>query len=169
MKTKNFFNIIFGTLIVACYQSQAIADFIVKRDYDFATLLPQTGKVTIRKPIQDLPAQSLFESCPPQSYLQDFAESTHFLVMVCRDRRNEFQKYWIQKNKKTGSILRLTAQDKPQSEPSLWKNGVYSVSLYIDGRSPELTNAYLESYNLKTQQGRAEALLYHYSEFYGSR
>ena len=92
--------------LVASYQPVAIAQDSFKRDYGFSTTLPQTGKVTIRKPITDLPAKSLFESCPKKSDLQEFAESTSFLVMICRDRQNDLQKYWIQKNKKSGKILR---------------------------------------------------------------
>ncbi|TYQ23991.1 hypothetical protein PseudUWO311_20740 [Pseudanabaena sp. UWO311] len=173
MKTKNCSNLIFGTLLgtllVASYQPFAIADDIFKRDYDFSTPIPATGKVTIRKPIQDLPKKSLFASCPVKSDLQDFAESTSFLVMICRDQKNVLQKYWIQKNKKTGSVLRLTAKDLPNSQPSVWKSGNYQVYLYHDGRNPQLINAYLESCNMKTKKGRAEALLYYYSKFHVSQ
>jgi hypothetical protein len=172
MKTKNCSDLIlgtvFGTLLVASYQPSAIADSVFKRDYDFSTPIPATGKVTIRKPIQDLPAKSLFAACPAKSNLQEFAESTSFLVMICRDRKNELQKYWIQKNKKTGSVVRLISWDFPNSQPSAWKNGNYQVSLYRDGRNPELINAYVESYNSKTKLGKAEALLYYYSKFHVS-
>lgn len=167
MSIKNYLITVLGMAIVASYQPQAIAEFTIKRDYEYQTPLPQTGKVTIRLPIQDLPVASLFESCPKQSYLQEFAESTHFLVMVCRDQKNDLKKYWLQKTKKTGKILRLTAQDQPYSQPSLWKSGDYQVNLYADGIGQG--NAYVESYNMKTEQGRGEALLYHYSKFYGSR
>jgi hypothetical protein len=172
MKTKNCSDLIlgtlFGTLLVASYQPSAIADEVFKRDYDFSTPIPATGKVTIRKPIQDLPAKSLFASCPAKSNLQEFAESTSFLVMICRDRKNELQKYWLQKNKKTGSVLRLTARDLPRQPYAGWKHGDYEVSLYGDGRNPELINAYVESYNRKTKLGKAEALLYYYSKFHVS-
>ncbi|PZV18953.1 MAG: hypothetical protein DCF20_02585 [Pseudanabaena sp.] len=169
MKSKNFWNVILGALIVASYQPLAIADEVFKRDYGFSTPIPATGKVTIRKPIKDLPAKSLFAICPAKSSLQDFAESTSFLVMICRDKKNELQKYWIQKNKKTGSVLRLTALDLPNSQPSAWTSGDYQVNIYRDGRNPQLINAYLESYNTKTKQGRAEALLYYYSKFHVSQ
>lgn len=166
MQTNLFLNVIFGTLLVASYQPLAIAQESFKRDYEFSTPISKTGKVTIRKPIQDLPAKSIFTSCPSKSSLQDFAESSSFLVMICRDQKNKAQKYWIQKNKKTGSILRLTAKDLPNSQPALWRSGDYQVYIYHDGRNPELINAYLESYNTKTKQGRGEALLYYYSYNY---
>jgi hypothetical protein len=173
MKTKNcldlIFGTLFGTLLVASYQPFAITDDVFIRDYEFSTPIPTTGKVTIRKPILDLPKKSLFASCPAKSDLQDFAESTSFLVMICRDQQNVLQKYWIQKNKKTGAVVRLTARDLPNSQPSMWKSGNYQVYLYHDGRNPELINAYLESYNMKAKKGRAEALLYYYSKFHVSQ
>jgi len=88
----------------------------------------------------------------------------NFLVIVCRDRRDNLQKYWIQKTKKTGKILRLTTKDEPNSQPSLWKNGDYQVTIYADGIGRG--NAYFESFNMKKQNGRAEALIYHYDKFY---
>ena len=166
--TKNCLNIVISMALIGSYQPNAIAQEF-KRDYEYKTPIPKTGQVTIRKPIQDVPTKALFESCPPKSYIYDFAESTNFLVMVCRDRTNDLRKYWIQKNKKTGSVLRLTAQDLPHSQPSVWKSGNYQVYLYHDGRNPELINAYLESYNVITKKGRAEALLYYYSKFYVSK
>ncbi|MEI6428279.1 MAG: hypothetical protein WCO45_07810 [Pseudanabaena sp. ELA607] len=164
MSIKNCLITIFGIALVASYQPQVIAEFTMHRDYEYETPLPQTGKVTIRLPIQDLPSAKLFESCPKKSYLEEFGESTHYLVMICRDQKNDLKKYWLQKTKKTGRILRLTAQDQPRSQPSLWKSGDYEVMLYKDGRGQG--NAYLESYNMKTQKGRGEALLYYYSKFY---
>lgn len=155
------------TALIGMAGSAIAGDF--KRDYEPTVPLAQTGQLTVRKPIRDLPAKSLFNRCPTVSHLEEFAESTHFLVMVCRDDRNDLKKYWIQKTKKTGKILRLTARDAPRSQPSRWKNGDYTVDLYSDGRRPEQLNAYVESYNTKTQQGQAEALLYHYSKFYDRR
>lgn len=136
----------------------------LKRDYDFKTPLPQTQRLTIRKSILALPATRLFERCPAHSHVEEFAESTHFLVMVCRDDQDNLKKYWIQKTKQTAKIIRLTARDQPRSEPSNWKNGDDEVYLYKDGLGH--LNAYLESYNSKTQQRWAEALLYHYWQFY---
>lgn len=159
---------VMGLLALIVIAGSAIAgDF--KRDYEPTAPLAQTGRLTIRKPIQVLPAKSLFDRCPAVSHLEEFAESTQFLIMVCRDDRNDLKKYWIQKTRKTGKVLRLTARDAPQSQPSGWKNGGYTVYLYSDGRQPEQLNAYVESYNTKTQQGQAEALLYHYSKFYDRR
>ena len=164
--TKNCLNIVVSMALIGSYQPNAIAQEF-KRDYEYKTPIPKTGQVTIRKPIQDVPTKALFESCPPKSYIYDLAESTNFLVMVCRDRTNDLRKYWIQKNKKTGKISRLSAQDQPNSQPALWESGDYSVYLYIDGVGRG--NAYLESYNKKSKQGRAEALLYHYSKVYDRR
>ncbi len=165
MKTQNFWNIIVGAVVIAsCQPLAAIAEISMKRDYEYQTPLPQTGQVTIRKPIKDLPANKLFESCPLKSDLQDFAESTNFLIIVCRDRQDNLQKYWIQKAKKTGKILRLTVKDEPNSQPSLWKSGDYQLTIYADGIGRG--NAYFELFNMKKQKGRAEALIYHYDKFY---
>ena len=153
-------------LMIGAMGAQA-EDF--KRDYTFSAPLPHTRRVTIRKVIQALPVSQLFDRCPVQSRLEEFAESTSFLVMVCRDDRNALKKFWIQKAKKSGKITRLTAEDKPNSQPSRWTIGDYSVAIYADGRNPEKLNAYLESYNTQTKQGRAEALIYHYSQFYDRR
>jgi len=109
MSIKNCLITIFGIALVASYQPSAIAEFTVNRDYEYKTPLPQTGQVTIRLPIEDLPVAKLFESCPKKSYLQEFAESSHYLVMVCRDKTNKLKKYWLQKTIKTGKVLRLTA------------------------------------------------------------
>ena len=166
MKLRHCFSLILGAAILLGAQSQAIA-FDLKRDYEFSTPLPQTGRVTIRKSIQALPATKLFERCPDNSRLEQFAESTHFLVVVCRDKRNQLKKYWVQREKKTGKTLRLTAQDEPQSQPSGWASGDNQFFLYADGRGR--INAYLEVYNLKKQTGWAEALLYHYDKFYDRR
>ena len=166
MLFKNWLITGLSIALVVSHHPNAIAEFTVKRDYEYKTPLPQTGRVTIRLPIQNLPVASLFESCPKKSHLQEFAESSNYLVMVCRDQANNLQKYWLQKTKKTGKVIRLTAQDRPNSQPSLWKSGDYQVTLYADGIGRG--NAYLESYNLKTQKGRSEALLYHYSKFYSN-
>jgi len=135
-----------------------------KRDYEPKIPLPQTQRLTIRKSIRALPATRLFDRCPTNSHLEEFAESTHFLVMVCRDDRDALKKYWIQKTKQTAKVIRLTARDEPRSQPSLWKNGDDEVDLYKDGVGK--LNAYFQAYNTKTQQGWAEALLYHYWQFY---
>ena len=166
MLLKNWLIAGLGITLIASYHPNAISEFTIKRDYEYKTPLPQTGRVTIRLPIQDLPVASLFESCPKKSYLQDFAESSHYLVIVCRDQSNNLLKYWLQKTKKTGKVLRLTTQDLPNSQPSLWKSGDYQVTLYADGIGQG--NAYVESYNMKTEKGRSEALLYHYSKFYNN-
>ncbi|CAN1211416.1 DUF928 domain-containing protein [Tumidithrix helvetica PCC 7403] len=165
MKIQHCFRFLFGIALIAGYQPSAIADEF-KRDYDFSTPLPQTGKVTIRKPLEALPLKSLFDRCPAKSHLEEFAQSTHFLVMICRDDTNDLKKYWIQKALKNGKVRKLIAEDRPNSQPVAWQSEDYKVSIYADGARPESLNAYLESYNTKTQQGRAEALLYHYSKFY---
>jgi hypothetical protein len=137
-----------------------------KRDHEFKQPLPQTKQVTIRQPLQALPSDRLFTKCPKNSQLAEFAESNNFLVMICRDLG--LKKYWVQQTKKTGKILQLTTQDRPRSQPSAWQSGDYQVSIYADSRDPKSVNAYLESYNTKTKQGRAEAIIYHYSDSYKS-
>ncbi|HEY9908306.1 MAG TPA: hypothetical protein V6D18_11965 [Thermosynechococcaceae cyanobacterium] len=164
MKIRSRLAVISGVMLLAFCASGARAEGF-QHDYAFSSPLPQTGRLTIRRPLRALPANQLFARCPAASRLEEFAESTNFLVMVCRDNRNALQKFWIQKAKKTGKITRLTAQDKPQSQPSPWTSGDYSVSIYADGARPEKLNAYLESYNTRTKQGRAEALIYYYSKF----
>ena len=139
----------------------------IKRDYETSTPLPQTKQVTIRQPLQALPSDRLFAKCPDRSQLTEFAESNNFLVMVCREGGDRgLTKHWLQKSKKTGKQMQLKAQDRPNSQPSAWKSGDYEVSIYSDGARPNLINAYLESYNTKTKQGRSEALIYHYATYY---
>jgi hypothetical protein len=168
MRIRYSFSLALNILLIAVYQPNLLAGDI-KKDYESSTPLPQTGKVTIRKPIQALPAKSLFNSCPAKSQLEEFAESTHYLIMVCRDASNNLKKYWIQKTRKTGEVLQLMVVNKPNTVPEGWKHGDYWVSLYGDGRSPELVNAYLTYWNPKIQQGRGEALIYYYSENYPPR
>jgi hypothetical protein len=165
MSIKNCLSLILGAAIFVSYHPLvAIAEPSFQRDYDYKTPLPQTGRVTIRRLLEDLPAENLFEKCPTRSKLQDFAESSNVLVMICRDQVNTLQKYWIQKDKRTEEIVRLKALDEPRMESVLFQNGDNSLYLYGDGLG--LINAYLESYNEQTKQGIGEALLYHYNEFY---
>jgi hypothetical protein len=163
MKIRYIFSFASSLALFAAFQSSAIAGEII-RDYEFSTPLPQTGKVTVRQPIESLPLKSLFDRCPTKSHLEAFAQSTHFLVMVCRDDVNDLKKYWIQKSIKNGKVRKITAQDLPNSQPVAWQSEDYAVSIYADSARPELSNAYIESFNTKTQKGRAEALLYYYSK-----
>ena len=168
MNIHSWFNLVASLMLIG-YSGTAQADDL-KRDYEATTPLPQTGRLTIRRSISALPADQLFDRCPAQSRLEEFAESTRFLVMVCRDDRDALKKFWIQKTKKTGTITRLTGQDQPRSQPTPFASGDYRVLIYADGAKPSQLNAYLESYNAKTRKaGRAEALLYHYSKFYDRR
>ncbi|MDX2256325.1 MAG: hypothetical protein NW214_12485 [Pseudanabaenaceae cyanobacterium bins.39] len=162
MHRLNLFHMIFsyGLLVMP---SMAIA-VEVNRDYEYQTPIPAIKQVTIRKPLSALPRQKLFAPCLGQSTLTEFAESTNFLVMVCRDRLNPSQKFWIQKNKVTGRIISLKAEDKPRSQPVPWESGNYTFSLYADGVGRG--NAYLEIYNTKTKIMVGEALLYHYDNYY---
>jgi hypothetical protein len=139
----------------------------IKRDYEASTPLPQTKQLTIRQPLKELPSDRLFAKCPANSQLTEFAESNNFLVMVCREGGDRgLTKHWLQKSKKTGKQTQLKAQDRPNSQPSTWKSGDYEASINSDGAKPNLVNAYLESYNTKTKQGRSEALIYHYAKSY---
>ncbi len=166
MNIKQLLGSTLGALLLSSVPSAAIA-FEMQRDYEYETPIPATQQVTIRKTLRDLPKNKLFEPCRPNSYLYDFAESTNYLVIVCRDRRNNLRKYWSQKHKVTGKVVRLVAEDQPRSQPSLWQSGDLRLFLYIDGAGRG--NAYLEIYNFKAQKGLGEALLYHYSKVYERR
>jgi hypothetical protein len=170
MKTqpKPWFPLVSSLLLLTAFPGLAQAGEM-KRDYEFSTPLPQTKRVTIRRPIAALPANQRFDRCPAQSRLEEFAESTSFLVMVCRDDRNNMKRFWIQKAKKTGAITKLTWLMERGDPYRGWTSGDYSVSIYADGRNPEKLNAYLESFNTRTKQGKAEALIYHYSRVYDRR
>ena len=166
MNSRQLLGSTLGALVLAIAADGAIALEMV-RDYEYKTPIPATKQVTIRKNISDLPQNKLFEPCRLNSYLHDFAESSNYLIMVCPGQGNDLRKYWSQKDKVTGNVLRLVAEDKPRSQPSLWKSGDLSLSLYFDGVGRG--NAYLEVYNLKAQQGYGEALLYHYRKVYERR
>jgi hypothetical protein len=165
MKFQHYFRAIaFSVALIGTVISPGFAQTL-KRDYEFKQPLPQTKQVTIRQPLKALPSDRVFTRCPKNSQLTEFAESNNFLVMICREGGDlGLKKYWIQQTKKTGKLLQLTAQDKPGVLLSPWQSGDYQVSIYADGRGP--INAYLESYNTRTMQGRAEALIYHYDDFY---
>jgi hypothetical protein len=167
MKIHHYFcTITFSAALISTAISPGLAQTI-KRDYETTTPLPQTNRVTIRQPLQALPSDRLFAKCPMNSQLTEFAESNNFLVMVCREGGDRgLTKHWLQKNKKTGKQMQLKAQDQPSSQPSTWKSGDFEVSISADGAKPTLINAYIESYNTKTKQGRSEALIYHYSTHY---
>jgi len=73
MKAKKIWNTIVGAVIIAsCQPLAAIAEISMKRDYEYQTPLLQTGQVTIRKPIKDLPASKLFASCSTTANLEQF-------------------------------------------------------------------------------------------------
>lgn len=158
-----------SSLMLTIGATGALAEGL-KRDYGFSDPLPQTGRVTVRKGIQALPKNQLFDRCPAQSRLEEFAESTNFLVMICRDDRNNLKRFWIQKAKKTGEITKLTWLMDRGDPYKGWTSGDYSVSLYTDGVRPAgRANAYVESFNTRTKQGKAEALIYYYGRIYDRR
>jgi hypothetical protein len=166
VKFQHFFSLISSFILIANYPS-AVRAGDIKRDYDFSTPLPHTERVTIRQPIQALPTNLLFTRCLQGSHLVEFAESTNYRVMICRDDSNKLKKYWIQQTKETGAIIQATAEDNPKSQPARWTVGNFDeVGIYADSARPEKSNAYIEFYNKETQEGWAEALLYHYSESY---
>jgi hypothetical protein len=167
MKIHHYISTIaFSATLIATTITPGFAQTI-KRDYEASTPLPQTKQLTIRQPLQALPSDLLFAKCPANSQLTEFAESNNFFVMVCREGGDRgLTKHWLQKFKKTGKQMQLIAQDRPNSQPSTWKSGDYEVRIYADGARPNLTNAYLESYNTKTKLLRSEALIYHYATHY---
>jgi hypothetical protein len=162
--TKND-TILAGLIVWSLWCTSALAQEI-RRDIPFNQPIPATGRVTQRLPLAQLPTAKRFTNCPNSTKLVEYAESSHFQVMICADKKdpNKF-KYWMQKSKKTNKLTQIAARPDPNSQSVLWESGDYRAMIYADGRQPELINAYLESYNLKTKKGVGEALLYHYSVF----
>jgi|GEM_PF-1974775 len=168
--TKSFFKLVAITCFaqiwlfnIAVHSSERYVPPI-NFDFDFDVAIPAIGRVTIRKNIRHLPNSRLFSNCPEGTRLNQFAESTTYLVTICSDEEdlNE-DKYWIQLNKITGEIKNLIAFYPTYRElgPS-WKDGDLGLYLYIDGRDPECDgiNAYL------ARGGSWEALWYHYDRYY---
>jgi hypothetical protein len=142
----------------------------IRRDYPFDRPIPATGRVTQRLSITQLPSTKLFANCPSSTKLVEYAESSHFQVMICADNKaSRNLKYWMQKSKKTNKLTQIAARPDPTGPEVLWKSGDYRVMIYADGARPNTVNAYLESFNRKTRRGLGEALLYHYSLFYPNR
>ncbi|MEB3295465.1 MAG: hypothetical protein VKJ24_20110 [Synechococcales bacterium] len=140
----------------------------IHRDYDFTIPIPETGKVTIRLPMQKIPSDRPFTVCPPNTALLDFAESSRSLLMICSDEQDKtYGKYWIQRVVGRRTYIRLTAPPKPNGQHPGFKQGRETeYFLYADSARPEQHNAYLEIYDRRTGQGKGEALLYHYSSRY---
>jgi hypothetical protein len=140
----------------------------IQRDYDFSTPIPETGKVTIRLPMKQIPSDRPFTVCPPQTVLLDFAESSRSLLMICSDEQDKtYGKYWIQRMAGRRTYLRLTAPPRPdRSHPGFKQGRETEYFLYADSARPGQNNAYLEVYDRRTGKGTGEALLYHYSSRY---
>lgn len=164
-----FYCVLAGLTVLTACGTSAVAEEL-QRDFPFNQPIPETGRVTQRLPLNQLPAAKLFSKCPESTKLAQYAESSHFQVIICTDKKAARSfKYWIQKSKRTNKISQIIARTDPNSLESVWESGDYRVMIYADGARPDTINAYLESYNRKTQKGIAEALLYHYSLFYSSR
>jgi hypothetical protein len=164
-----FYQVLAGLTVLSLWSTSTLADEI-RRDVPFNQPIPATGRLTQRLPLTQLPAAKRFTNCPNSTKLVEYAESSHFQVMICADKKdaNKF-KYWMQKSKKTNKLTQIAARPDPNSQSVLWESGDYRAMIYADGARPNTINAYLESYNLKTKKGLGEALLYHYSTFYGNR
>lgn len=138
----------------------ALAQVTHSEDYGFTTPIPSIGRVTIRDNIKNLPKSKIFASCPDNSNLIEFAESTTKQVIIC-SAENDFkkEKYWIQRNKNSDGFFTLIASFDARGVP-YYKRGATTYAIYIDGVKPSRLNAYLY------QNSKGEALLYHYSIYY---
>jgi hypothetical protein len=70
MKIRCSLSLVLSITLVVVYQPNLRAGDM-KNDYEFSTPLPQIGRATIRRPIQALPARSLFDRCPAKSQLEE--------------------------------------------------------------------------------------------------
>ncbi|OUL29518.1 hypothetical protein BV372_23110 [Nostoc sp. T09] len=133
------------------------------RDYGFSTSLPQTGKVTIRQPIQQFKQTRMFKACPANSKLYAYAESTNYQVEICTKENNpRLPKYYLSRAKNGKSSLTITSHDEDDAAQLIFKNNGYTYLIYRDGGGPSNSiNAYLE---VTRPDGKTfgEALLYLY-------
>ncbi|QIR35518.1 hypothetical protein HCG51_01290 [Tolypothrix sp. PCC 7910] len=135
------------------------------RDYGFSTPLPQTGKVTIRQPIQKFKKNRMFKACPANSNLYAYVESTNYQVEICTKENNpRLPKYYFSRAKNGKSSLTIISNDEDDASQLIFKNNGYTYSIYRDGGGPDnLYNAYLE---VTRPDGKTfgEALLYLYEK-----
>ncbi|MDI9640049.1 hypothetical protein QM565_30535 [Geitlerinema splendidum] len=132
------------------------------RDYEPTEPLPATGRVTIRGDARPLDPSNLFTTCPTDTGLYAYAESTHYEIIICSEEFSpDVPKTYISQAKDGSGSLRIVSQDRDSAYRLTFSNGGYTYSLYRDGARPEQLNAYLEvtEPNGKTY---AEALLYLY-------
>ncbi|MBD2310339.1 hypothetical protein H6G20_01405 [Desertifilum sp. FACHB-1129] len=132
------------------------------RDYEPTEPLPATGRVTIRGDARPLDPSNLFTTCPTDTGLYAYAESTNYEIIICSEEFSpDVPKTYISQAKDGSGSLRIVSQDRDSAYRLTFSNGGYTYSLYRDGARPEQLNAYLEvtEPNGKTY---AEALLYLY-------
>ncbi|MBW4561309.1 MAG: hypothetical protein KME32_09140 [Mojavia pulchra JT2-VF2] len=133
------------------------------RDYGFSTPLPQTGKVTIRRSLREFKRNQMFKSCPANSNLYAYAESTNYQVEICTKEKTYNQpKYYLSRAKNGKSSLTITSKDEDAAYQLIFNNNGYTYSIYRDGGGPQnAINAYLE---VTRPDGKTigEALLYLY-------
>lgn len=69
---------------------------VIQRDYEVDSPLPITGQTTILNFINNLNACQMFQACPENSQLIEFAESENFLVQIClKDTNNDSTVFWM--------------------------------------------------------------------------
>lgn len=127
------------------------------QDYGWKTPLPQTGKLTIRRPLRAFSRKQMFAACPGGSNLYAFAESTHYKVQICAVGGTP--RYYMGRSKINSNKLTVEDRNGDRANQLIFVRGDYSYILYRDGRGP--INAYLQVFQ-KDQQILGEALLYLY-------
>jgi hypothetical protein len=134
----------------------------IRRDYEFKTPLPATGRVTIRSHIRSLDASRLIADCPKNSLPYAFAESSNYQVQICSAENDREQpKYFILRAKNGGNVQRITSADAEAARQLIFRHQDHTYVIYRDGAVPEKLNAYLEIFS-PDGRGFAEALLYLY-------
>lgn len=126
----------------------------VVRDYEESSPLPDTGKTTIYRWLDELDRSQMFAPCPEGSTLLEFAESTNFLVQTClSETGGDNPVFWMGFGKDgRGSLTLEINQDFEFWNGSTYyslERGVWGKNSYILVGRP---NGTLE----------AEAMLYYY-------
>lgn len=131
-------------------------------DYGSTTPLPQTGRVTIRRSLQQFNSQRLFAPCPTGSQLSTYAESTHYQIQLCAVKGTP--RYYLSRDKRSGQrsqVFQVEEKDPQFANQRIFRKGRFQYILYRDGRNPERQNAYLQVFE-GNQYRLGEALIYLY-------
>ena len=127
---------------------------VIQRDYEIDRPLPMTGETTIINLIDNLDYSQMFEPCPENSQIIEFAESQSFLVQIClKETNNDITVFWLGYAKDGRGSLTV----KLDHNFEFWNVDTY----YAIERRNQGENSYLligwPNGNLE-----AEALLYYY-------